>query len=136
MPGNWLVYGVLNKGPVFHQPSRAHVMIKPVFAAALLVLVGFIFPGLAQSSPPGDDIRNGARLAGALCSNCHDVGSGTPERVLADVPSFAEIAARPGASAERIETFILVPHPAMPEVQLSRNELADIIAYILSLKAE
>jgi cytochrome c len=109
-------------------------MIKSVLAAAVL-LAGFMCPASAQTGSPGEDVRNGARLAGALCSNCHDVGTGTAERMLADVPGFAEIASRPGASAERLENFILVPHPAMPEVQLSRDELADIVAYILSLKS-
>ena len=54
----------------------------------------------------------------------------------ADVPSFAAIAARPDNSAERIAGRIIIPHPAMPGVQLTVAEIRDIVAYIQSLKPQ
>jgi cytochrome c len=50
------------------------------------------------------------------------------------VPSFPSIANRPGASAEHLAGRIIVPHPAMPGVPLTRAEIQDIVAYIVSLK--
>jgi hypothetical protein len=56
--------------------------------------------------------------------------------VRADVPGFPSIANRPGVTAQGLAGAIIVPHPAMPGVQLSVQELRDIVAYILSLKRE
>ena len=52
------------------------------------------------------------------------------------MPSFPSIANRPGVTAELLAGRIIVPHPAMPGVQLTVRELREIIAYILSLKAK
>jgi hypothetical protein len=37
-------------------------------------------------------------------------------------------------TAERLAGAIIVPHPAMPGVQLTAAEIRDVVAYILSLK--
>jgi mono/diheme cytochrome c family protein len=44
------------------------------------------------------------------------------------------IAKRSGVTAERLAGRIIVPHPAMPNMQLTVPEIRDIVAYILSLK--
>jgi cytochrome c len=54
----------------------------------------------------------------------------------ADVPTFAAIAGRADATAERLAGRIIVPHPPMPNTQLTVAEMRDIIAYILSLKPQ
>jgi hypothetical protein len=46
------------------------------------------------------------------------------------VPSFASIAQREGFSADKLAFFLLVPHPIMPNMSLSRDEAQDIAAYI------
>ncbi len=90
---------------------------------------------LAQpAGPPLPDPGNGRQLAERLCSSCHAVapdGSGT---MRADVPSFKSIGGRPSSTPERIAGAIIMPHPAMPGVPLTRAEIRDIIAYITSLK--
>ena len=87
---------------------------------------------LAQLASP----ERGRELSQRLCSNCHatDVHPAGPMR--ADVPSFAAIAGRPDTSAERIAGRIIIPHPAMPGVQLTVAEIRDVVAYILSLKPQ
>jgi hypothetical protein len=50
--------------------------------------------------------------------------------VQADVPSFPPIARRAGSTAEYLAGKIIVPHPAMPGVALTANEIRDIAAYI------
>jgi hypothetical protein len=50
-----------------------------------------------------------------------------------NVPAFASIARMSGFSAERIAQFLMDPHPKMPDMQLSREEAADLGAYIASL---
>jgi len=82
------------------------------------------------------DATNGERLARALCVNCHQVAPDGAGTVLADVPGFAEVANRPDTTREGIETYVLSPHPAMPQIQFTRDELADISVYIMSLREE
>jgi hypothetical protein len=53
-----------------------------------------------------------------------------------DVPTFAAIAGRSDTTAERLAGRIIVPHPPMPNVQLTVAEMRDIIAYILSLRPQ
>ena len=50
------------------------------------------------------------------------------------MPSFAAIAKQPNVTAERLAGRIIVPHPAMPNTQLTVAEIRDVIAYILALK--
>jgi mono/diheme cytochrome c family protein len=87
----------------------------------------------AQPTSPADAGR-GHELAARLCTNCHAIDRETSGPIRADVPSFPTIANRPGANAEHLAGRIIVPHPAMPGVPLTRAEIRDIVAYIVSLK--
>jgi hypothetical protein len=51
-----------------------------------------------------------------------------------DIPTFAAIAARADTTPERLAGRIIVPHPPMPNTQLTMAEIRDIIAYIVNLK--
>jgi mono/diheme cytochrome c family protein len=89
----------------------------------------------AGQSGPGD-AAHGRELAERLCTNCHVVKSEPTGPVRADVPGFPSIANRPGVTAQGLAGAIIIPHPAMPGVQLTVQELRDIVAYILSLKRQ
>jgi mono/diheme cytochrome c family protein len=80
------------------------------------------------------DARRGQELSVRLCSSCHIVTPGSAATANADVPTFAAIARRPDTTAERLAGRIIVPHPPMPNTQLTVAEIRDIIAYILTLK--
>jgi mono/diheme cytochrome c family protein len=80
------------------------------------------------------DAQRGRELAERICSSCHNVRADPAATLMSDVVSFASVANRPGVTAEMLAGRIIVPHPAMPDVQLSVRELRDVIAYILSLK--
>ena len=83
------------------------------------------------------DAASGEALAKRLCSNCHIVGDeAASATVAADVPSFKSIANLPDQSPERIAGRIVVPHPPMPQIEVTRNEIRDLAAYIMSLKAK
>jgi hypothetical protein len=55
-------------------------------------------------------------------------------RVRCGRTSFPAIAGRPGSTAEYLAGKIIVPHPAMPGVALTADEIRDIVAYIVTLK--
>lgn len=73
----------------------------------------------------GDPVE-GRRMSKRWCASCHAVG---PEGRGSDTaPSFAAIAQR--RDVTYLQAFLSRPHPPMPRVQLSRQEIDDLIAYI------
>lgn len=108
-------------------------MIKAIAVTAAALVCNFVFAASAAPLPGKPDPENGRTLARSLCVNCHQVEPGASERILADVPTFSEIAAWPDITPQKLQGFMIEPHPAMPTVQLTRDELADLAAYILTL---
>jgi len=79
---------------------------------------------------------NGQRLTRSLCTNCHIVEpGGASKQGTADVPSFMAVAKKAAQTTGKVEAYILNPHPPMPQVQLTKAELADVAAYIMTLTA-
>ncbi|HET9572762.1 MAG TPA: cytochrome c [Methyloceanibacter sp.] len=108
--------------------------MKPflLVSAWLSLLVSGV--AVAATIPGQPDPVHGKALAESLCSNCHLVGAGTQEHVNADVPSFREIANVPGRTPGDIIGFIILPKHPMPQIPLTKAELADLAAYIISLR--
>jgi mono/diheme cytochrome c family protein len=77
--------------------------------------------------------HSGAGLAAArqLCSQCHAVERG--ERS-APAPAFQDIARTPGMNAMALSAALHTSHEVMPNIMLTPEDKADIMAYILSLK--
>ena len=71
----------------------------------------------------------GSTLAQRWCTGCHVV-SGDQIKGTDLAPSFASIAERPDYNVERLATFLLEPHPKMPNMALSPEEAKDIGAFI------
>lgn len=72
---------------------------------------------------------NGSTLARRWCTGCHVVSADQAKGT--DIaPSFASIAARPDFNVEKIASFLLEPHPKMPNMALSPEEAKDIGAFI------
>ena len=106
-------------------------MLRYVFAPLALLLWTPLAIAGATSKP---DSVHGKDLAEKLCTNCHLVGSTQQQQPTnADVPSFHEIANREGQTAGAITARIMLPKHPMPQIPLTRAELADLAAYILSL---
>ncbi len=100
--------------------------MRHTLTAALLLLAA---PAFAEGDP-----MNGAELAQEYCARCHDISQGGPAKQ--HPPSFASIAGyRP---EEQITVRLIFPaiHSPMPawNAWLTRNEIADITAFILSLE--
>lgn len=80
--------------------------------------------------------ERGRGLAIRLCRNCHLVDNTESHGIPAGTPTFRGIATAPGQSKERVAGFLIQPHAPMPDIQLSRAEIDDIIAYLDMLRAE
>jgi len=103
--------------------------VRPLRAAALALAV-MALPQPGQAADP----NNGSRLAHRWCEACHVVTL-TQTRASTDLaPPFASIAKRPDFDAAKIALFLLDPHPKMPDMSLTRNEAADLAAFIGTLK--
>ena len=107
-------------------------MLRYVLAALLLFLsVSLAVAGITSKPDP----KQGKVLAEKLCTNCHLVGGAVQqEHANADVPSFPEIANLEGQTAGAITARIMLPKHPMPTIPLTKAELADLAAYILSLR--
>jgi hypothetical protein len=78
--------------------------------------------------------RSGRRLEpGAhLGSGCHIVDTSGEETDAA--PSFQSIAQDRSKDQAWLRAWLVAPHPRMPDLNLSRDEIDDIIAYLSSLE--
>jgi mono/diheme cytochrome c family protein len=101
---------------------------------AIAALCAVFASGSSVAQPVPGNPQRGRELALRLCITCHLIDRTPPGPVRADVPSFPAIAGRPASTAEHLAGKIIVPHPAMPTVALTADEIRDIVAYIVSLK--
>ncbi|MGY6643625.1 MAG: c-type cytochrome [Salinarimonas sp.] len=98
----------------------------PVTLAACAMLI-------AASMPAAADALQGEVIAERWCASCHLVGPG--QDVASDqVASFVQIAQRDDLTAGNLRDFLRSPHPPMPDLQLTHNEIRALIAYIETLE--
>jgi mono/diheme cytochrome c family protein len=90
-------------------------------------------PGKAE--PKVGDPQNGLKVARTLCATCHLIGEPPNSTTAADVPSFPSIANRPDQSTEKLTNWLIEPHTPMPNLHLTRKEIRDLAAYILTLRS-
>lgn len=115
----------------FVKPKRERRMTHTFRIAG--ILAAGLFAAAAQSAFAAGDHFNGKKLATLWCASCHVVAEDQAS-AMADVPTFAAIARDPLNTEERLSQFLADPHPVMPNMSLTRNEVADIVAYIQTLK--
>jgi mono/diheme cytochrome c family protein len=85
---------------------------------------------LAPGQAVSQDGVIGKRLATQWCATCHDVAGETTSDT---APGFRILAGDPKRDRTSLRLFLLNPHPPMPQLTLSTQEIDDLVAYILSL---
>ncbi len=93
-----------------------------------LLLGAALWSGPGQAAEPS----NGQKIAETWCVSCHTVSGRAAGRDSA--PPFDVIARRQTFDRDRLLQVLSDPHPPMPKVHLSRQQLDDVIAYIHSLR--
>jgi cytochrome c len=97
---------------------------------SLLVLLGML-PSVNIAH--AQDVFEGRRVAQQWCSGCHQVGAEfRPHKDV--VPSFYAVAQVNSTTAMSLTTFLSSSHQNMPDFSLSRDEIQNVSAYILSLR--
>ncbi|HYK99893.1 MAG TPA: cytochrome c [Steroidobacteraceae bacterium] len=98
----------------------------------------------AAGVPTTPGAARGEHIARLLCSACHAVAIDQeyPPLLRQTTPTFAEIANRPGMTAESLRRFITTTHwdvdrlpMSMPNPMLTREQADAVARYILSLRA-
>lgn len=79
------------------------------------------------------DVEHGEALAKRWCASCHVVSS-DQKTGSTQAPPFSAIARHPAFDATKVAFFLLAPHPKMPDMGLTRNDAADLAAYIAKQK--
>ncbi len=110
-------------------------------AAVLLTLVTTAPASLAESNGVASGM--GHDLAQKLCTACHliEPGQADPPRHIGG-PSFQSVADRPDVTVQSLRKHLKTTHSnamiplAMPNPQLSEDELVKIISYLLSLRRQ
>lgn len=98
-------------------------------AMAVCVALGSV-PARADN---GGEVAAGRDVAQTWCVNCHVV-SGQQKQGSDQAPTWNSIANRPGETSATLHAFLARPHGGMPDFKLSKTQIDDVIAYILSLK--
>jgi len=120
------------------RPARQAAVLMSGAGCAALTLCA-----LANPVPTNPDAARGEHIARLVCSACHVVAVSQeyPPLLIKPAPSFAEIANRPGVSAESLQHFILSTHwdtdtlpMTMPSPMLSKEEARAVARYILTLR--
>jgi hypothetical protein len=140
-PRDSRVKGISLKPPQQHNIGERHLVRVPHApergvryrsTRIRFAVVGFYLIFVPSSAALADP-ENGRRLADRWCSACHVVATGQ-RHARADVPPFSSIARGPDFDARQLAFFLLLPHPKMPSMSLSRNEATDIADYIKQLR--
>lgn len=120
----------------------------PLRIAALTLAAGLLCTlctprASAAGVPTTPDLARGEHIARLICSACHMVATDQefPPLLKEATPAFAEIANRPGVSAESLQRFITTTHwdvdklpMSMPNPMLTKSQAQAVSRYILSLR--
>ena len=106
-------------------------------AASLLLLGCSTAPDIAPEAAPADPAAalRGQALVQTRCSACHAVGP-TGASPMAEAPPFRTLHERYPVTflQESLAEGLVTTHPAMPAVELSPDEIRDLIAWLESLE--
>jgi mono/diheme cytochrome c family protein len=94
-------------------------------------LLAIASPGACESRT--GDAERGEKLAERWCSTCHIV-SDTQTQATTEAPTFQSIAKQSPKAIDALAAFLMNPHPPMPDLSLTRQDIRDLLSYIESLR--
>jgi mono/diheme cytochrome c family protein len=100
-----------------------------------IVFPVLLLASVAATTAQTQDLQEGAKSANEVCGRCHAVRAGQASSPNGRAPTFTELANTPGMTAAALNVALTTPHAGMPMFVLTPEQRQDIIAYILSLKA-
>jgi mono/diheme cytochrome c family protein len=105
--------------------------MRPILMGAMIAALGLSSAAAAESEKIGDP-QAGYEYAARVCSQCHGISaelSPVPE-----APRFREVADQPGMTGTALRVWMETMHPTMPNIIVPKQDMLNVIAYILDLK--
>ena len=103
--------------------------MRPLFLSFAIGLAAA--PGALAAEDVGDP-QAGFEYAKRVCSDCHGISA--EKSPLPQATRFREVADRPGITGTALAVWMQTSHPTMPNIIVEKNDMLNVIAYILSLK--
>ncbi len=76
------------------------------------------------------DAARGQTIVERWCANCHSMGVSADDRT----PSLRALAGNPAKPEGYIRAFLMRPHAPMPPLNLTTQEIEDVVSYLRNLK--
>ncbi len=102
----------------------------------MIAFIGLVWMAAANpvAAQMAGDTATGHQLAKTWCAACHLVDPEQKTATSNGAPTFAAIAAMKSTTVDGLRVFLQVRHARMPDLHLSRAEIDDVSAYILTLR--
>ena len=107
-------------------------MIRLGFFCSMLLLTAVLGSALGSGAARAGDPSAGLEVAERWCASCHGIAPGRASDK--EAPTFESIVGERGRSDEWISTWLSTPHQVMPDLALTRDEIAALVAYFDSLR--
>ena len=121
---------VIRLSSAYRNRESMHTMIvRWLLPSATLALI------TAGAHAQDGNAAAGHTFARQACNACHVVEAEQQEpRLIIIGPAFRDIANTRGMTATALRVFLTTSHPRMPNLILTPDEIADVSAYVLSLR--
>ncbi len=104
-------------------------MFRPLLVGAAIAVLGT--SSLAAAEHPGDP-QAGFEYAKRVCADCHGI-SAEPSP-MPRATRFREVSDRAGVTGTALRVWMETSHPTMPNIIVPKQDMLNVIAYILDLK--
>ena len=108
-------------------------MKKQIFAALSMIALFSAGPAFPATSAPGSS-EAGRQLVLNSCTPCHAPMGSTQASDAA--PPLSSLARDSRADPLSVRAFLMDPHPPAPSIMLSRQQIADVMAYLATLPTD
>jgi len=110
-------------------------MEKVFFCAALLaasVATTHAAEVASQGAKLYGDVTRGREVVNRWCVSCHALGAPIDDRI----PSLLALARNMARSEGAVRAFLMHPHEPMPPLEISNQQIEDIVAYLRTVRPE
>ena len=98
----------------------------------LLLSVALALATSARAAEDVGDPQAGFEYAKEVCSVCHGISA--EKSPMPKATRFREVADRPGITGTALRVWMETSHPTMPNIIIEKQDMLNVIAYMLSLK--
>ena len=82
------------------------------------------------------DVLKGLAYAKSTCAGCHAILASQADSPVAAAPPFEAIANTRGMTETALAVWFRTPHATMPNLIIQGEDVANVIAYIMSLRGK